>query len=178
MFIDIIFIILIIGAVFKGYSRGLIIAVFSFVAIIVGLAAAMKFSTVVADWLQNSTHIAKHWLPFIAFALVMVGVILLIRLAANLMQKSVEFMLMGWLNKMGGIILYMGLYITVYSVILFYADKMQLLKPETIQASKTYSFIEPWGPKAVNGFSFIIPFFKDMFTHLETFFESLVTHIK
>ncbi len=178
MSIDIVFLLLIIWAVIKGYKRGLIVAIFSFIAIIIGLAAAMKFSVAVAGWLQNSTHIAKQWLPFIAFALVMFGVILVIRLVANILQKTAEYMLMGWLDKVGGIILYIALYITVFSVVLFYANKMQLLKSDTIQASKIYAFVEPWGPKAVNGFSFIIPFFKDMFTQLETFFESLATHIK
>ena len=150
----------------------------TFIAIIIGLAAALKLSTAVAGWLQNSTHIAKQWLPFIAFALVMIGVIILIRLVANILQKSVEMMLMGWINRIGGIVLYIVIYLTLFSVILFYADKMQFLKAETINASKTFAFVEPWGPKVINWFSVIIPFFKDMFTQLETFFETVATHIK
>ena len=35
-------------ALIKGYRRGFIVAVFSLIAIIVGLAAAIKLSTVVA----------------------------------------------------------------------------------------------------------------------------------
>ena len=178
MSIDILFIIIVIWAIIKGYSRGLIVALFSFIAIIIGLAAAFKLSTAVAGWLQNSTHIAKQWLPFIAFALVMIGVIILIRLVANILQKSVEMMLMGWINRIGGIVLYIFIYLTLFSVILFYADKMQFLKAETINASKTFAFVEPWGPKVINWFSVIIPFFKDMFTQLETFFETVATHIK
>jgi membrane protein required for colicin V production len=160
-------------AVIKGYSRGFIVAIFSSLAIIIGLAAALKLSTVVADWLHHSTHFAARWLPFLSFIIVMFAFILLIRLVAGIIQKAVEFMLMGWLNRLGGIVLYAAIYITVFSVILFFADKIHLLKQQTINESKVYSFVEPFGPKIVNGFAVVIPFFKDMFTHLETFFDSI-----
>jgi membrane protein required for colicin V production len=48
MIIDIIFLLLMIFAVMKGMRNGFVVAVFSFLGIIIGLAAAMKFSTVVA----------------------------------------------------------------------------------------------------------------------------------
>jgi membrane protein required for colicin V production len=173
MVIDAIFIVLMILAVIKGFRNGLIVAVFSFLGIIIGLAAAMKFSTVVAGWLKASTHISAAWLPFLSFMMVMVGVILLVRLGARFIQAAVELVLLGWLNKISGIVLYAALYITLYSVILFYADKIQLIKPETFAASRTYAFIQPWGPKAINFFGAVIPFFKGMFEELSRFFETV-----
>ncbi|WP_315818768.1 CvpA family protein [Paraflavitalea speifideaquila] len=79
MIIDILFGVLMLLAVVKGWRRGLIIAVFSVIAIIVGIAAAMKLSTVVAAWLKDSTMVSVQWLPFLSFAIVLIGVILLIR---------------------------------------------------------------------------------------------------
>src|ERR1700761_91527 len=114
--IDVLFCILLLLAIYKGYSKGLIVAVFSFFALIAGLAAALKLSALVAGWLRSGTNISVAWLPFIAFALVMIVVILLMRLAARLLQKSVEFMLMGWANRIGGILLYAIVYTMVYSV--------------------------------------------------------------
>ena len=85
--------------------------------------------------------------------------------------------MLGWLNKIGGIILYAAIYITVFSVLLFYAEQMKLLQPETIQKSVTYSFIQPWGPKAINGIGAVIPLFKDMFGELEQFFDGVAKNI-
>lgn len=178
MAIDVLFVILMIMAVIKGFSRGFIVAVCSFLAMIIGLAAALKLSTVVAGWLHNSTGIAAQWLPFISFVLVMIGVILLVRLGAGLLQKSVEFMMLGWINRLGGIVFYAAIYITVFSVVLFYAEKIHLLKQETIHASKVYGFVEPWGPEIVNAFGLIVPVFKNMFTQLKPFFESVAVHVK
>jgi membrane protein required for colicin V production len=173
MVIDIILLVLLAIACFKGFSRGLIVAIFSFLAIIIGLAAAMKFSIVVSGWLQNSTHINKQWLPFISFLIVMVGVIFLVRWVANLLQKVVESVMLGWVNRIGGIIFYVVLFVTAYSIILFYAAKINLLKPEVINSSKTYNIIAPFGPKAINMLGSIIPIFKNLFTDLEEFFGSI-----
>ncbi|HWB24056.1 MAG TPA: CvpA family protein [Chitinophagaceae bacterium] len=174
MVIDIILLVLLAIACFKGYSRGLIVAIFSFLAVIIGLAAAMKFSVVVSGWLQNSTHISKQWLPFISFLVVMIAVVILVRLVANMLQKSVEFVMLGWVNRLGGIVFYVVIYVTVYSIVLFYGAKMNIIKPGALQSSQTYAIIEPIGPRAVNILGTLIPVFKDMFTDLETFFGSLV----
>ena len=174
MVIDIVLLIILAMACFKGYSRGLIVAIFSFLAIIIGLAAAMKFSVVVAGWLQNSTHISKQWVPFLSFLIVIIGVAILVRWLAGLIQKSVEVIMLGWLNRLGGIIFYVALYVTIYSILLFYATEINIIKPEVIQQSKTYGVIEPFGPKAINALGSLVPIFKNLFSDLQNFFGSLV----
>lgn len=178
MAIDIIFLILLILAIVKGYRNGFVVAIFSLLGILVGLAAALKFSTLVAAWLQDSTRISAQWLPFLSFVLVMVAVVLLVRLGALFIQSAMELVLLGWLNKLSGIVLYAALYITLYSVVIFYVDKMHWLKPETVAASTTYGFVQPWGPKAIGFFGMAIPFFKGMFEQLSLFFEQLPTQVK
>ena len=173
MVIDIIFCILLLIAVVKGWRRGLIIAVFSVIALVVGLAAAMKLSTVVAAWLKDSTSISVQWLPFLSFAIVLVGVILLIRWGANLIQASLEVTLMGWVNRLGGMVLYILIYTLAFSVLLFYATQLKLLNEEAITQSVTYSKIQPLGPMVINTFGRLVPWFKDMFTELEGFFTQI-----
>lgn len=178
MLIDILFLLLMILSLVKGYRNGMVVAVFSFLAIIVGLAAAMKCSTLVAGWLESSTHINNAWLPFLSFLLVMVGVVILVRLGAVFIQSAMEAVLLGWFNKIAGIVLYAALYTTLYSVVLFYAGRLNWLKPETLATSRTYAFIEPWGPKAIELFGRVIPLFKGMFEELSIFFEHIGKAVK
>lgn len=173
MIIDVIFIFLMILAVIKGFRNGFIIAIFSFFGIIIGLAAAMKLATVVAGWLQASTSISAAWLPFLSFALVMIGVIILLRLGALFIQSAMEMVMLGWVNKLSGVVLYAALYITIFSVLLFYAEKIHWIKADTFATSYTYTFIQPWGPKALDLLGTVIPFFKGMFEELSVFFENL-----
>ena len=173
MIIDIILAVLLILAVIKGYQRGLIVGVFSFVAIIIGLAAAMKLSVVAAEYIGSTVNVSDKWLPVISFLVVFIVVVLLIRLGANLIQKTVEAMSLGFLNRLGGILLYAVIFIIVYSIILFYAEQVKLIQPGIIESSITYPFIEPWGPKVIDGLGSVIPFFKDMFNQLQDFFDHI-----
>lgn len=173
MLIDIIFFILLIIAIIKGISKGFVVAVFSFFAIIIGVAAAMKLSSIVAGKLQHAININQHWLPFISFLIVLIIVIFLVRWMALIIQKALNMAMLGWANKLGGIVLFALLYLSIYSIILFYLTKMDIIKQETIAASFTYHFIEPFGPKVVDIIGAVIPVFKNLFQQLTDYFSSL-----
>lgn len=171
MFIDVPYFILLMLASYKGYNRGLIVAIFSFVGLIVGLAAAIKFSAFVANWLSKNTHISLGWLPVLSFLLVLIVVVTFIRFTAGLLQKSVEFLFMGWINKVGGIILYAALFTMTFSVVLFYAVQLNVLTTQSIHSSKCYGFVAPWASYCINGIGKIFPIFKGLFTQLEAYFQ-------
>ena len=173
MIIDLIFAVILVVAVFKGLRNGFIIAVFSLLALVIGLAAAMKLSTYAAQYLAGSTNISARWLPFVSFLLVFLLAVILVRLVARLIEKSVEFAMLGWLNRLLGVVVYIALYTTVFSILLFYAVQMNIIRQNAILASRTYNFIEPWGPYAINGLGAIIPWFRDMFEELKQFFGSI-----
>lgn len=173
MIIDILFLLVIILAIFKGLSKGFIVGIFSLLAFIIGLAAAMKLSAIVAAYLGKNVMSATKWLPVISFLLVFILVILLVGLGARLIKKTIDFAMLGWLDRLGGIALYIIIYTIIFSVLLFFAEKILLLKPNVIGSSAVYKYVSPWGPKVINNLGKIIPFFKDMFLQLEGFFESV-----
>jgi membrane protein required for colicin V production len=173
MAIDIIFAVLMLAAIIKGWRRGLIVAVFSVIAGIVGIAAALKLSTVVSAYLKYSTSVSVQWLPFISFAIVFIGIVLLIRWGANLIEASLEVALLGWVNRLGGILLYVIVYTLAFSVFLFFAAQLKLFNEDTIARSVTYSRIQPLGPMVINTIGRLIPWFKDMFAELEGFFAHI-----
>ena len=177
MLIDLIFAVLLVIAIIKGYQKGLIIALFSIIAFIIGLAAALKLSAVAAVYLKDSVNISAKWLPLLAFVIVFFIVILLVRLGGKLIEKAFQVVLLGWLNRIGGIVLYATLYIIIFSIFLFYAEKLQLVQSAVIQSSQTYKFLQPWGPIVMDNFGKVIPLFKDMFTELESFFTSVSNKI-
>ncbi len=177
MLLDFIFAVLLVLACIRGYQKGLIIAVFSMIAFIVGLAAALKLSTVVADRMKDTISVSTKWLPFLSFILVFFVVVLLVRWGGKLIEKSVQLVLLGWVNRLGGILFYAVLYLVVFSIFVFYAEKLQVLQPAVIRASQTYPFVLPWGPGVIDGFGKLIPVFKDMFSQLEAFFSGLSNKI-
>lgn len=170
MMIDVLLLLLVIIGAVRGFFKGLIVAVFTLLAYIIGLAAAMKFSHLAAEKLQLYIPVSHRWLPFIAFLLVLTVVVLLVRWMAYLLQKVVEGLMLGWINRVGGMLFYCILYVTVYSVLLFYLVKMQLIGPETLQRSVTYPYIAVIAPKIIGMVGLAIPWFRDIFARLDKFF--------
>lgn len=172
MVIDILFAITLVLAIYKGYTRGLIVAVFSFIAVSLGLAAALKLTTVTALYAQEHWQLQWRWMPVVCFIALFLGVVLLVRLGASALQKLVELVLLGWLNRLGGILLYSVIFIITYSILLWIANQLYWLSPETKLQSVVYPYIEPWGPVAMDSMGKVIPAFKDMFAGLQSFFDN------
>ncbi len=169
MIIDVLFLLFMALAIFRGVRHGFIISVCSAIAIFIGLAAAIRLSASVAVWV--SPHHASRWLPALTFLLIFLGVVILVRLGARLAEKAVDLAMMGWLNKLGGVLLYAVIYTLVLSVLLFYAVQLHLIRPRTLSSSATYPFIRPWGQVAIDEFGRFVPWFEGMFIRLEDFFS-------
>src|SRR5580692_2193152 len=116
--IDILCCMIVCLAIIQGWRKGLILALFSMVCGLIGLAAAVKLSAVLATHMKSDLHMTSRWLPVFAFVIVFVFVILIIRWAGRLLEKLIKMVLLEWLNKLGGILLFLVLYLSVYSVIL------------------------------------------------------------
>lgn len=173
MFLDIIVVILLVLALWKGIRNGLILGIFSFLAFIIGLAAAMKLSAVAADYIGQNVSVSERWLPIIAFAVVFLVVVLLVRLGAKALESVVEGATLGWLNRLGGVVLFALIYLFIFSILLFYAGQLQLINPETQAASVSFPLLQPLGPRIIEGLGVVVPFFRDMFAELSAFFDGV-----
>jgi membrane protein required for colicin V production len=173
MFIDILVLVAIISGVWKGYQKGLLMALFNTLSLLVGLAAAVKLSSVVGPWLAITFHIESKYLPFISFALVLLAVVILIRFLANMIQKTLEAIKIGFINRIGGVVLYLLLHLSIISVLLYYMQKMGVFTDELIAQSTTAPYILPWGPAVLDAIGAILPIFKNMFNELNGFFDEV-----
>jgi membrane protein required for colicin V production len=175
--IDGLFCIIVIFAVIRGWRKGLIIAFISMICGLAGLAAAVKLSAVLATHMKSDLHITGRWLPVISFILVFILVILIITWFGKLLEKLIKLILLEWLNKLGGILLFLVLYLSVYSVILFYGTQTRFISKHAIDDSHFYSVIAPLGPAVIRFIAGFIPFGQDMFISLEGFFDRIAHNI-
>ncbi len=175
--IDIIFFTILVLALVQGWRKGLIIGLFSMICGLIGLAAAVKLSVVLATHMKADLHMSSRWVPVISFALVFVLVILLIHWIGRLLEKLVKLVLLDWLNKLGGILLFIVFYISIYSILLFYGAKTPFISKQAISNSHFFSLIAPFGPAVIRFITGFIPYGQDMFTALEGFFDNVAKKI-
>ncbi len=172
MWIDVIYLILLVVAVKKGLRRGLVIAIFSFLGFFIGLVAAIRFSSFVASYLHHNAHLNERWLPVISFILVFVVAVLIVQWVAEFIEVAFETAMLGWINKLAGALLYAATYTLVFSVLLFYADKMHLISGDNKESGRVYGMIAPIGPAVIGGLGNVAPFLKNMFRDLQDYFEN------
>ncbi len=159
-------------AVFKGFTKGFIIGLFSFIAYYIGLAAALKLSSTVAQHIGGNDAQPSFWLPVLSFLGVFLAVVIIVNLLARVIREVFKLAALGWLDRIAGIILFVVLYLFIFSILLFYAVKISIFSEEVISASRVYSFISPIAPSMIEFLGKILPFFKNMFGELQSFFES------
>src|SRR4051812_2339194 len=109
MAIDVVYLAILLFAVINGLRNGFIIGLFSLLGWMIGLAAAMKLSAVAAAYMKDSLQIGAKWLPIVSFLAVFLAVMLLVRLGAAVIEKTIELSMMGWANKLAGVALYLFL---------------------------------------------------------------------
>jgi membrane protein required for colicin V production len=172
MMLDFIGLALIVLFFIRGYMKGIIVAVFSVLAILLGVVCALKLSHLLASYLLEKGWVTSGWGQLISYIILFVGVILIVRLIAKAIENAIGGM-PGVLNKIIGCILYAALAIVVWSSILWLCNRMHLLTPEGIASSKTYHYISPIAPWVFEQVGKLLPFAKDTFHDLQRFFEKV-----
>ncbi|HBH09665.1 MAG TPA: hypothetical protein DDX40_09745 [Rikenellaceae bacterium] len=119
--IDIIILLCCVPAIFRGLSKGFIAQAAALVALVLGAWMSFHFSNVVVGWLEPVMDVSPTVLQAIAFTLILLAVFLALTLAGKMLEGIVKIVMLGWLNKLLGVvfalmkvILAIGLFILLF----------------------------------------------------------------
>lgn len=171
MYIDIILAIFFLIATLKGYKKGFFLSLFSFVGYLLGMFLAIKCSAMLSEKMKEHTGQVEKWYPFLSFILIMAGTIVIAGILGNLFKKSADAVMLGWLDRLGGVILYMCIFGIIASFLLFFLLKVNVISNDTCNKSRLYSLIEPIAPNLMNYSGKIIPACKGVMDQLNHFFS-------
>lgn len=143
MIFDIIFIILFALAAFKGYNKGFILQLTSLLALILGIYGAIKLSSVVSKLLIDKLKLSPEIVPIISFAVIFIGIVLLINLLGHFMEKIADLTSLGFFNRLFGAIFNVikyALIISVFLVILNNINRKVTFLPEKQMKSSVFYY--------------------------------------
>ena len=100
--IDVIVVIAIAIFTFLGLRMGIIKAVLSLAGLIVGVVLAGRYYVPFSEGLTfiSSANVAK----IVAFAVILIGVMVIARVVAGLLRRVVSMLMLGWVDRVGGAI--------------------------------------------------------------------------
>ena len=171
MLLDIIGISLLVLFFIRGYRKGIIVALLSVVGLVLGVVVSLKLSGALAGWLHAQDIAGARWALLISYVLLFVGVILLVRLIARLLEGSIKSLMLGPVNGLVGGLLYSLLAAFAWSALLWLAHRVHLLDPDTLAGSVTYSWFAPVAPRVVSLMGSLLPFAEGILAELESLFD-------
>ena len=158
--LDIVLLVCLIPALIQGLRKGFIAQVVAIISLVLGGWLAYKFSAVVTEWLAQWLDITGQALNIISFILIFAVVVTLLFLLGKILEASVKIILLGWLNKLLGLVFALLKYALVIGllVILFDSinDKFSLVSRSYLDSSFMYS-----GLKSIS-YS-VFPYLKSLF---------------
>lgn len=171
--LDIIGILLLILSFYRGFKKGVVVALFSIAGIVLGMLAALKLSASLSQWLLSDGWVSSAWVQIASWLLLFLGVLFLVRLGAKAIESLLKATMLNGINRIIGGLLYLFIGAFIWSCFLWIANKAHLLSPETLAASDTYNYFSPVAPFVFDKLGNVLPYAKDLFSTLSHFFDDV-----
>jgi membrane protein required for colicin V production len=127
-YIDVIILVLLVYAVYRGITRGLVLQLASLVALIAGIFFALKFSGFTARYLVKHWAFEYEYLYMVSLAITFIIVFIMISILGNLLDKVVQNTQLSFINKLAGAIFNMCKVILIAGVLLLFIDRVDKRK--------------------------------------------------
>jgi membrane protein required for colicin V production len=173
MIIDILFLLVAGWGFYQGYSKGIIKTVFTVFSIVFGLMVAFKFTPAAIRFLETAFH-SDSALNFIGgFLLVFVLTMIIIRMAAQFLEKMLQAANINFINQTAGGILLASLYTLVYSLLIWFGDQSHIITAENSKGSMTYEQLRAFPSKMKGVYNYVKPGFQDFWHESVRFIDRM-----
>lgn len=154
-FIDILIIIPVLWGFWRGFMKGVVMEIGTLVAFFLGVWGGMKFSDLIAGWIRDWFDSESAYIPLIAFALVFVGILMLVFGVAKMIDKFMEKASLGIINKIAGGIFGCFKFVLILSVLFFVLDAVEksvtVVPPAVKDHSLLYCPVATVAPRVIPG---------------------------
>ena len=161
---DVILIIMLVMGAVGGYRKGFLAELFSLLGIILGIFAGFKLMGIAMVNLTRYYDISDKILPYVAFAVVFIIVVILIALLGKFLKSSIEKTVLGNADQFAGSILGILKAAFMASVVLWIISSVDSKLPDHwTEDSWLYPHIATLAPTVASWVSEVFPVFNDLF---------------
>lgn len=141
--LDIVLLLPILWGLFTGFRKGLILEIFSLLALIAGIYGGIHFSDYAADLITKGREIQSDYVPIVSFIVVFLVIVVGVHLLAKALTKVASIAALGVINRIAGA-LFSGLkFLLVGSVAVVLLsglnERLQLVPDEIKEDSVMYT---------------------------------------
>ena len=134
----------------KGFSNGLIKEITGLLSLVIGIYIAVNFSNLLEPHLSGIFDNYEKFKPIIAFAVLFVATILIIKLIGTLANKLTKALALGFISRIFGAVFGLLKLALVVSFLLTMETRFELISNDTKHSSRLYqptsNLLEILGP--------------------------------
>lgn len=176
MFIDILCVLILGYGFYVGYTKGFVMAIFSAIAWMVGLLAALKLTDIGSGLIRDWTDSKSPYIPVFTFIFIFIGVTILVILFGRLIDNIITVAQLGIFNKIAGGIMKATLFLLLFSVLLWILNQASVLTPEVKAKSYLYPYSSPIAPKFFSWLDNNLPALSGLLNNLKKYFNDMSIH--
>ncbi|GLB52718.1 hypothetical protein NBRC110019_17580 [Neptunitalea chrysea] len=141
-YLDIVLGSLLLFGLVRGFMKGLLLEVATFIAFVLGIYAAIHFSFYVSDYLATVVDWEQNTLNLLSFAITFLSVVVIIYLLGRLLTKAADAATLGLTNKfLGAIFGFLKIGLILSAILLFFNATNNLVRfvdEKTLEESILY----------------------------------------
>ena len=162
--LDIALIIIALFGAYRGYREGFLMELFSLAGIVLGILGGFKLMGVALVLLSDWIDVDENVLPYIAFAIVFLIIVLLVTLIGRMLRASIDKSFLGRVDEAAGGLLGFCKTVFLLSVAIWLADSFHIgFLDIWMNDSKIAPVIAGVAPTATSWIAELIPAFNDIF---------------
>lgn len=162
--IDVILVIIILFGAVGGYREGFVMTVISLVAVILGIFGGFLLLGQAMLMLDSNFRINENILPYVAFAVVFVVIVILVSLLGNILRASLHMTFLGSIDRAMGALLGILKSAFLLSVTFWILDALGIdVITGWFSSSGLYPVISGFAPLVADWLGALIPAFKNVF---------------
>jgi len=167
MIFDILFVVFLGGGFYWGYRKGIIYSVFSLAAYFLGIIGALKFSYIAVKFLHTSLNLGPKALAIVAFILMFLMIVLLVRLVAWALEQILKTFSLNLVNQLIGGVIFSVISLYLLCVMIWFLNKWDVFPDHQKMNSHVYPYIANLGPTVVDYSGRVVPMFRTAFHDMD-----------
>lgn len=159
--IDIVIVCCFLPALYFGIKNGMVKQLVALAVIYFGIILSLRFATPVSQWVTEHVEMTEFWAKAVSFILIFFAVALVLSLFGRIVENIIKISLLGWLNKLLGVVMTVILTTLLLSVVVYLVDSannlLEFIPKEKLEESRFY-------PALLQLSQEVFPHFKELFT--------------
>jgi len=158
-------------AFIRGWKKGVLWAIASLAAVVLGSLVSLKLSHRVAQLIQEQQIIDSRYTLIVSYILLFLLVMYGLRFLIKMVEKLLKSLMLGWTNRLAGGALYILFSAFMLSSIFWLTNEAGILTVEAKEESQLYTTVEPLAPQGLQIAGKALPFLKNLYQDIGLYLE-------